>query len=256
MLFRSFYDELGHWIGVVTFAAPQNVGSSSLALSFINKACVLAEGKEIPLSKSQQAKWYGIGVRLQKIKTKLVVAEVFEDLAAYKAGMKVGDFIMKIDNDDVQNLSLNQAVEKLRGAIGTNVILSLSRGEDSALREVSIEREEIVLGQESGLYAGLDNYIYKNGLGGQSNISILVERLGNSVSVSLRTANGRVGEGIGKISEKTVKSIKLKIAQDTVCPTELDAALVFSDSHMTWSYTAKDCNGEFEGKGQATRVKS
>jgi len=68
-----------------------------------------------------------------------------EDTPAWRAGVKAGDYITHIDNELVYGLSLDEAVEKMRGDPGTPIKLTIVRpGRDKPL-EVAMNRERIEL---------------------------------------------------------------------------------------------------------------
>jgi carboxyl-terminal processing protease len=71
-----------------------------------------------------------------------VVAPIDETPAA-KAGILANDIITKIDDEQVQGLTLNQAVEKMRGPVNTKIKLTIMRkGQDKPI-EVSLTRDVI-----------------------------------------------------------------------------------------------------------------
>jgi len=66
-----------------------------------------------------------------------------DDTPAAKAGILANDLITKLDDDQVQGMTLNQAVEKMRGPVNTTVKLTIMRkGQDKPL-ELSLTREVI-----------------------------------------------------------------------------------------------------------------
>src|SRR4051794_26764768 len=68
-----------------------------------------------------------------------------EDTPAWRAGVKAGDYITHINGELVYGLSLDEAVEKMRGAPGTSIKLTLVRpGRDKPL-DLSMTRERIEL---------------------------------------------------------------------------------------------------------------
>ncbi len=69
----------------------------------------------------------GIGAELGKRNDALVVISPINDSPAQKAGLKAGDVILKINNEETTNLSVDAAVNKIRGEVGTDVTLSLAR---------------------------------------------------------------------------------------------------------------------------------
>ena len=71
-----------------------------------------------------------------------VVAPI-DDTPAAKAGIMANDIITKLDDEQVQGLTLNQAVEKMRGPVNTKIKLTITRkGQDKPV-EVSITRDII-----------------------------------------------------------------------------------------------------------------
>jgi carboxyl-terminal processing protease len=66
-----------------------------------------------------------------------------DDTPAAKAGIMANDIITKLDEEQVQGLTLNQAVEKMRGPVNTKIKLTIMRkGQDKPV-EVSITRDVI-----------------------------------------------------------------------------------------------------------------
>ena len=70
------------------------------------------------------------------------IVSPIDDTPAAKAGMKAGDYITNIDDETVVGMTLNEAVSKLRGKIGTKVRLSVRRANSKPL-EFVITRQEI-----------------------------------------------------------------------------------------------------------------
>ncbi len=71
------------------------------------------------------------------------VVSPIEGTPAFRAGVKPGDLIVKIDDQNVKGLKLNEAVLKLRGAPGTKVTLTLARKDVATPIVVTLTREEI-----------------------------------------------------------------------------------------------------------------
>ena len=70
----------------------------------------------------------------------LTVIAPLKDTPAYRAGIKAGDKIFKIDGEETLNLSVDEAVRLIRGKGGTKVTLVVFRGEQKEPIEVVIER--------------------------------------------------------------------------------------------------------------------
>lgn len=71
------------------------------------------------------------------------VVSPIEGTPAFRAGVKPGDLIVKIDDANVKGLKLNEAVAKLRGAPGTKVTLTIARKDVGTPIVVPLVREEI-----------------------------------------------------------------------------------------------------------------
>lgn len=58
------------------------------------------------------------------------VVSPIEDTPAYRAGVHAGDYITKIEDESVVDLTVDEVVDRLRGAPGTDVLVSILRGKD------------------------------------------------------------------------------------------------------------------------------
>jgi carboxyl-terminal processing protease len=85
----------------------------------------------------------GIGSRIGRRDGHLTAVEVFPDSPAERGGLKDGDWIVAIDGDPTQPLSVTEAVDRIRGEAGTPIVLSLRRGEEEEKVEVQITRGEV-----------------------------------------------------------------------------------------------------------------
>ena len=72
----------------------------------------------------------GVGIVLGVQDKDLTVVAPIEDTPGFLAGIKPGDIIVAIDQINVKELSLEEAVNKIRGAQGSTVVLSIKRAEE------------------------------------------------------------------------------------------------------------------------------
>jgi carboxyl-terminal processing protease len=85
----------------------------------------------------------GLGIEVTMEEGLIKVVAPIDDTPAQKAGVMANDLITKLDDEQVQGLTLNQAVEKMRGPINTKIKLTIIRkGQDKPI-EVSITRATI-----------------------------------------------------------------------------------------------------------------
>jgi carboxyl-terminal processing protease len=85
----------------------------------------------------------GIGVEIGKRNGGLVIIAPLEGSPGEKAGLKAGDLVLTIDKTDALNMSLDEAVSRIRGAEGTSVVLTVLSKNDDEARELSITRQKI-----------------------------------------------------------------------------------------------------------------
>jgi carboxyl-terminal processing protease len=86
------------------------------------------------LQESIRGRFGGLGIEVGFEDGLVKVISPIEDTPAFRAGVRAGDFIIKIDDTNVKGITLDQAVGKMRGEPGTKVVLTLARkGEDKPL---------------------------------------------------------------------------------------------------------------------------
>ncbi|PMP69844.1 MAG: peptidase S41 [Calditerrivibrio nitroreducens] len=85
----------------------------------------------------------GLGITIG-IKDKiLTIIAPIEDTPAYRAGLKAGDKIIKIDGKPTSNITIDEAVNKLRGTPGTSVTITILRSSMPKPFDVTLVREII-----------------------------------------------------------------------------------------------------------------
>jgi carboxyl-terminal processing protease len=84
----------------------------------------------------------GLGMQVTQENGLVKIISPLDDTPAAKAGIKPGDLILAIDSAPVSEMTLSEAVDKLRGAIGTSVKLMMRR-EGTDPFELTLTRAEI-----------------------------------------------------------------------------------------------------------------
>ena len=102
------------------------------------------------LSESTMGKFGGLGIVIGTKGDFIEVVSPIDDTPAYRAGLKAGDIILKIDDQNVSQINLEEGVKLMRGAPGTSIILTIGRP-DIAPFEVKITREIITITSAKGL---------------------------------------------------------------------------------------------------------
>ncbi|MBI2559737.1 MAG: PDZ domain-containing protein, partial [Planctomycetes bacterium] len=100
----------------------------------------------------------GLGMVVGVRELSLTVISPIEGTPAYKAGMKAGDKILEIDGESTVNMTLFEAVNKLRGEPGSSVSLSV-------LRDKWTEPQTIILKREIIAIPSVDSKALEDGIG-------------------------------------------------------------------------------------------
>jgi carboxyl-terminal processing protease len=95
------------------------------------------------LQMDTQGRFGGLGIEITVRNGTLTVVSPIEDTPAFRAGIKAGDQILKIEGEFTKDMSLMQAVKKMRGPKGTKLNLSVKREGVTDLLDFSIVRDTI-----------------------------------------------------------------------------------------------------------------
>jgi carboxyl-terminal processing protease len=85
----------------------------------------------------------GLGIEVGMEDGFVKVISPIEDTPAYRAGLKSGDLIIKLDDTSVKGLTLNDAVKRMRGKPKTNLRVTIFRKGEAKPFEVTLTREVI-----------------------------------------------------------------------------------------------------------------
>ncbi|QEY26494.1 S41 family peptidase [Neisseria zalophi] len=92
------------------------------------------------LKESTSGEFGGLGMEVGAEDGFVKVIAPIEDTPAERAGVKSGDFIVKINGVSTRGMTVNEAVKKMRGKPGTDIVLTLSRKDASSPITVKITR--------------------------------------------------------------------------------------------------------------------
>jgi carboxyl-terminal processing protease len=85
----------------------------------------------------------GLGIEITVRDDQLIVVSPIEDTPAFRAGLKAGDRILKIDGEPTKEITLVDAVRKMRGVRGTPVTVTIMRDDFDAPKDFTITRDVI-----------------------------------------------------------------------------------------------------------------
>lgn len=97
------------------------------------------------LKVSTEGEFGGVGITISLRDNILTVISPLAGTPAFNLGIRAGDRILKIDGKDTRNLTLDEAVSKLRGKVGTDVTIGIGRDGVADLMDFTITRAKIVV---------------------------------------------------------------------------------------------------------------
>ena len=126
----------------------------------------------------------GLGIEVTMEQGLVKVVSPIDDTPAHRAGLKPGDFITHIDGDTVLGLNLSAAVEKMRGRVNTDIILTIRREGEEPF-DVTITRAVITIQsvrsrvEDDVGYLRITNFNEQTQPGLERAISKITEELGD-----------------------------------------------------------------------------
>src|SRR4030066_155928 len=87
----------------------------------------------------------GIGIKVETKDGMLTVFDILDDTPAFKAGIKEGDKIIKINNESTKDMRHEEAVRKMRGAPSTTVKVTVHREGWRETKDFTMRRETITI---------------------------------------------------------------------------------------------------------------
>ena len=130
----------------------------------------------------------GLGIEVTMENGFVKVITPIDDTPAFNAGVKAGDLVIKIDDKSVQGLSLSQAVDLMRGKIGTAILLTIARDGEGEPLEIKIIRATIKV--KSVKYEIIDDYY------AYIRISSFQNKTGNSLIKAISDLNKKSKDNI------------------------------------------------------------
>ena len=130
----------------------------------------------------------GLGIEVTMENGVVKVVSPIDDTPAAKAGIQAGDYIVEIDGVQVQGMTLNDAVDKMRGKVNTDIQLLVMRKGNKEPLEVKITRDIIriksvkweIQGEDVG-YIRISSFNEQTQDGLDSSIAAIKEKLGSKL---------------------------------------------------------------------------
>jgi len=168
----------------------------------------------------------GIGIQIGMKENMLTVIAPIEDTPAFRAGIKAGDKIVKINDVTTRDMTLQDAVTKMRGAPKTTVIVSIMREGWKDPKDFTLTREIIKV-------KSVKSKVLEGGIG-YVKINQFQEQTANDLEIAMK-----------KLSEEKITSLVLDLRNDPggLLNSSIDVASQFLEKGKLVVYT-KTRSGE------------
>jgi len=103
----------------------------------------LTEDQFKELQVETKGEFGGLGIEITLENGVLTIVSPIEDTPAYREGLKSGDKIIKINGESTKNITLMNAVKKMRGPQGTKVTITIMRDGWKKFKDFTITRDKI-----------------------------------------------------------------------------------------------------------------
>lgn len=137
-------------------------------------------------------KYNGVGASGKKIGEYVVIADIYENSPAQKAGLKVGDVLLSIDGQSAKGRTEAQVTSFLRGFPGTEADLVVRRPGENKDVKIKLKREEVIIPNvpHSGVVAKNIGYI---------NLTVFTQDAARNISEAFRDLKNKNPEMKGLI---------------------------------------------------------
>ena len=160
----------------------------------------------------------GIGIQIGVKEGMLTVIAPIEDTPAYRAGIKAGDKIIKINNEFTKDMSLQDAVSKMRGASSTSVKITILREGWKETKDFTLSREIIKIKSvkskllEDGIgYIKINQFQEQTATDLSSAMEKLMQENMNSLILDLRNNPGGLLNSSVDVTSQFIPSGKLVV---------------------------------------------
>lgn len=160
----------------------------------------------------QEGRYYGLGIQIQPIDGDITVMSIFEGSPAFKKGLRRGDVIARIEQEDAKGMSSEDAVKRLKGPKGTSVNISIKRRGYDQLIALQVTRDEVNIVSVRGAFM-IDNET------GYLKLGEFTE-----------TSNHEIGAGLDNLMSKGMKRLVLDLRDNP--GGALDQAIAISNRFL------------------------
>ena len=149
-IIENYYEEIDHK-GLL------NAGIEGMLRFLGDKYSVYMDEEESKdFDEQVEGKYVGIGSEIQRLEDgSTIISDPFEGGPAFKAGLQKEDIILKVNGESIEGLDLEEISNKVKGKSGTNVTITIKRGEEEL--DVVVTRGEVELTSVTGKVIGIED---------------------------------------------------------------------------------------------------
>lgn len=195
-LFGDIYRELSaNYVEPLDVSALMYAAIDGMVASLDPYTVFLDERQSEQLEEITSGRYTGIGISMARFSGTLYVTSVLEGYPAWKAGLRIGDRIERIDDVPLQGKSLDEIKEMIKGNPGTTLSMKIGREGSLGLGTVRLSREAIRVSTVS--YSGIvgnTGYVELDSFSGHSGEDVrqALEKLFRQASEERRSLDGLV----------------------------------------------------------------
>jgi carboxyl-terminal processing protease len=161
-IFTNAFKELNHaYVDELDPGSLMRTGLDAMLLSLDPFTNYISETDIEGYRYLTEGKYNGIGANSAKIGDFVIITEIYENSAAQKAGIKIGDAIVSVDGQNAKGKTPDEVQTILRGFPGTKVSLMVRRPGESKDIPINMTREEVNIPNvpHSGMVANGIGYV-------------------------------------------------------------------------------------------------
>jgi carboxyl-terminal processing protease len=143
-LFGDVFERVrAQYVDEVTDKALVETAVNGMLSSLDPHSSYLNEDQFNDMKTNMRGEFGGLGIEVTMENGFVKVVSPIDDTPAFRAGIQAGDFITHIDSEPVIGLTLSEAVEKMRGNVGTQIDLTIRRESEPEALEITLTRDVI-----------------------------------------------------------------------------------------------------------------
>lgn len=168
------------------------------------------------LNEETHGSFFGVGIELGMKDDFLTVVTPIEGTPGFRAGIKSGDVIVKIDGKSTEGMSIDKAISLIRGPKGSPVTLTIAREDQKGMKDYKIIRDEIVMPNVSArLLEDKIGYIHLH-MFNEKTAEVVKEKIDDLLKQGMNAAIIDLRNNPGGLFEESIDLASMFIEEGTI----------------------------------------